>query len=78
MPQVMTLWVVQTANVAGEEARQVLHEIDFSKVKQKSDRKYLLTSLNSTRHLKNCPMIKLVRYLEEIMVYKIDIDLTTI
>ena len=27
---VMTLWVVQTANVAGEEARHVLDEIDFS------------------------------------------------
>ena len=30
---VMTLWVVQTANVAGEEARQVLDEIDFSILK---------------------------------------------
>ena len=26
----MTLWVMQIANVAGEEARQVLNEIDFS------------------------------------------------
>ena len=29
-PPVMTLWVVQIANVAGEEARQFLNEIDFS------------------------------------------------
>ena len=28
-PPVMNLWVVQIANVAGEEAGQVLNEIDF-------------------------------------------------
>ena len=27
---VMTLWAVQISNVVGEEARQVLNEIDFS------------------------------------------------
>ena len=29
---VITLWLVQSANVAQEEARQVLNEIDFTKV----------------------------------------------
>ena len=28
----MTLWVVQRPNVTGEEARQVLNEIDFNRV----------------------------------------------
>ena len=30
-PPVITLWVVQIEYVAGEEARQVLNEIDFSR-----------------------------------------------
>ena len=29
-PSVITLWVVQWANVAGEEARQVLNEVEFN------------------------------------------------
>ena len=29
-PPVMTFWVVQLTNVAGEEARQVLNEMDFN------------------------------------------------
>ena len=30
-PPVITLWVMQVAYVVGEEARQVLNEIDFSR-----------------------------------------------
>ncbi len=32
-PPIMTLWVMQIANVAGEEARQVLNEMDFSSMR---------------------------------------------